>query len=107
MSTTEIIYEEKPNELVWDDENFGPTQIVDEIIKILDPEKDKVVIMILNNFLKTMGYAAPEMYDMRFWGANYDWKTSFTNICKTYLNKNIEANKVFESAVKKYQEIGF
>ena len=89
----------------WSD-NFGPFEIVEKIIEILHPEIDKNIIAELNCFLRTMGYAAPEISDQRFWGGG-GWATDFTQICEGYFKHNVRVNKIYRSAVEKYNKNGF
>ena len=89
----------------WGDE-FGPGEIVGKVIEILHPKINKNIIAELNRFLETMGYAAPEIHDMRFWGGG-GWSTDFTQICKKYFEYDARVQKIYNSAVEKYNKDGF
>jgi hypothetical protein len=89
----------------WSD-NFGPCEIVGKVIEILHPEINKNIIAELYRFLETMGYAAPEISDQRFWGDG-GWSTDFTQICKSYFEHDARVKKIYNSAVEKYNKNGF
>lgn len=89
----------------WSD-NFGPCEIVGKVIEILDSDLNKNIIAELNRFLETMGYAAPEIRDQRFWGDG-GWSTDFTQICKSYFEHDARVKKIYNSAVQQYNKYGF
>lgn len=90
--------------IIWSDD-FGPGEIVGKVIECLDPEINKNEIGVLNRFIDTMGYVAPEIKDARFWGGCM--RFNFTSICGEYFNTNKRVHDIFESAVQKYREVGF
>jgi len=97
-------------DVVWSDD-FCPTEIVGKVIECLDPEINKNEIGVLNRFIDTMGYAAPEIKDTRFWGSSNDnhltWRVNFTSICQNYFLDYKKINAIYNSAVQKYNEVGF
>ena len=92
-------------DIVWSD-NFGPSEIIQKVIDVLDPEKDKVPISELIRFLETMGYAAPEIQAIRFWGKNgeYKWNPTFTDICKNHFKNNPHVLRIYNSASSYYNK---
>ena len=94
----------KYDDIVWS-ENFGPSEIIQKVIDTLDPEKDKEPISELMRLLDTMGYAAPEIHALRFWGGDYTRKITFTDICKTYFKHNPHVRHIYNSASMHFNNI--
>jgi hypothetical protein len=86
-------------------EIFTPTTIINKMMNVID--KDTPGWSNLEKLRDNMGYTAPEIKDVRFWGDNYMLKKNIIDICKLYFDENQNISDIFNEAVEQYNKTGF
>jgi hypothetical protein len=89
--------------------NFTPTTVINDIMSICDKHNETEKKNCFKELFVSLGYAAPEIRESRFWSGNGNWLGIIEILnkeCVLISDCNVEIDKYYKDMMKKYKEKG-